>query len=157
MDQVRSLLLEYTRKLGRDLTFQNIDEELRDPAKKYCPPYGALLVAVSGDVLAGMVAYHRHSADRCEMKRLYVRPCCRGRGIGGRLVRAIVERAGKDGYREMVLDTLAPMRPAIRLYTKMGFTACAPYYENPMDDVIYLKKELQTAESSQGGNSVTAC
>ena len=145
VEQVRTLLLEYTRQLGRDLTFQQIDEELRDPARKYAAPHGALLMAFAKDEPAGMVAYRRHSAVRCEMKRLYVRPSYRGRGIGERLVEAILECAIRAGYKEMVLDTLAPMHAAIGLYTKFGFEVCAPYYDNPMPDVIYLKKDLQAA------------
>ena len=42
----------------------------------------------------------------------------------------------------MVLDTIAPLQAAIHLYKKHGFTECEPYYHNPMDDVIYMSKEL---------------
>ena len=38
INEVRSLIVEYTQRLGRDLSFQNLDDELKDPAKKiYCP------------------------------------------------------------------------------------------------------------------------
>lgn len=42
----------------------------------------------------------------------------------------------------MVLDTIVPLKAAIHLYKKHGFKECAPYYNNPMDDVIYMMKEL---------------
>ncbi len=42
----------------------------------------------------------------------------------------------------MVLDTIEPLQAAIYLYKKHGFTECDPYYHNPMDDVIYMSKEL---------------
>ena len=42
----------------------------------------------------------------------------------------------------MVLDTLKPFEAAIGLYKKYGFKECEPYYENPMDDVLYMKKGL---------------
>ena len=71
IDQIKGLIEEYTKRLGRDLTFQNLEEELADPAKKYTAPEGELLVAFDGDTVVGMVSYHRHTADRCEMKRLY--------------------------------------------------------------------------------------
>ena len=153
IEQVRSLLLEYTRQLGRDLTFQHIDEELRDPAKKYAAPYGALLVVVEEDDVVGMVAYRRHSAVRCEMKRLYVRPGYRSRGIGERLVGALLEHASNAGYEEMVLDTLAPMHSARHLYAKFGFETCASYYDNPMPDVLYLKKDLRTVPVRSDSNT----
>lgn len=143
IDQVREKIIEYTKRLDRDLSFQNIDEELKDPAKKYTAPEGELLVAVNdAGVVEGMIAYHRHSDQRCEMKRLYVSPDCRGMHMGEQLVEAIIDHARKAGYQEMVLDTIQPLHAAIHLYKKMGFTECAPYYENPMNDVIYMHKEL---------------
>ena len=143
IDQVKSLIIEYTNRLGRDLTFQNIEDELEDLARKYTPPEGELLVAIdAGGNAGGMIAYHRHSKDRCEMKRLYVKPDFRGAKLGELLIRELLERAKQAGYQEMVLDTIAPLQSAIHLYQKFGFAECEPYYDNPMNDVIYMKKKL---------------
>lgn len=143
IDQVREKIIEYTKRLDRDLSFQNLDEELKDPAKKYTAPEGELLVAVDeNDQVLGIVAYHRHSKERCEMKRLYVSPACRGMKLGEQLVETITDHAKKAGYQEMVLDTIQPLKAAIHLYQKLGFIECEPYYDNPMNDVIYMKKKL---------------
>lgn len=40
MDQVKALIMEYTKRLGRDLSFQHLDEELKDPKVKYAVPNG---------------------------------------------------------------------------------------------------------------------
>lgn len=53
-----------------------------------------------------------------------------------------MDHAQTSGYIEMVLDTIEPLQAAIHLYKKHGFTECEPYYHNPMDDVIYMRKEL---------------
>ena len=140
--QVRQLIREYTRILNRDLSFQNLEEELADPAKKYSGSAGEILIAFQDDVAIGIVAYHRHSDKRCEMKRLYVTPSARGLHLGEKLIEDIIEHAKTAGYKEMVLDTLTPMEAAIHLYKKHGFEECEPYYENPMNDVIYMRKEL---------------
>lgn len=140
--QVRKLITEYTSQLNRDLSFQYLDEELRNPAEKYTPPQGEVLVALEGSAAVGMVAYHRHSDIRCEMKRLYVKPDARGLHLGDALVDNIIARAKTAGYKEMVLDTLLHMNAAIGLYRKHGFEECEPYYNNPMDDVIYMIKKL---------------
>lgn len=142
INEVRNLITEYTQMLGRDLTFQNITDELKDPSKKYTPPQGELLVAIEKEQVIGMIAYHRHSAIRCEMKRLYVKPQYRGMKLGEQLIQKIMELAKQSGYTEMVLDTLLPLKAAIYLYQKMGFKQCEPYYNNPMSDVIYFKKTL---------------
>ena len=49
----------------------------------------------------------------------------------------LLGRAGNAGYAEVVLDTLEPFQAAIHLYKTFGFSGCEPYYDNPMDDVIY--------------------
>lgn len=143
LPEVKRLIKEYTGWLGRDLTFQNIEAELDDVAHKYTGSAGELLVAVDEkDTVLGMVAYHRHSDVRCEMKRLYVRPEARGKHLGNSLVKAIIDHAENAGYREMVLDTIKPFKATIALYQKHGFIECGAYYNNPMDDVIYMKKIL---------------
>ncbi len=142
INQVRNLIIEYTQMLNRDLSFQNIDDELKDPSKKYTAPAGELLVAIESDEVVGMIAYHKHSATRCEMKRLYVKPKYRGMKLGEQLIQKLIELAIQSGYTEMVLDTLLPLQSAIYLYQKLGFQQCEPYYNNPMNDVIYFKKML---------------
>ncbi len=142
INQVRNLIIEYTQMLNRDLSFQNIDDELKDPSKKYTTPAGELLVAIENDEVVGMIAYHKHSATRCEMKRLYVKPKYRGMKLGEQLIQKLIELAIQSGYTEMVLDTLLPLQSAIYLYQKLGFQQCEPYYNNPMNDVIYFKKTL---------------
>ena len=141
--QVRDLIIEYTERLNRDLSFQNIESELADPATKYTAPEGEIIVAVDEeDRVIGMVAYHKHNDFRCEMKRLYVKPEARGLHLGETLVNEIVSHAKAAGYKEIVLDTVIPLKAAIALYKKKGFVECEPYYDNPMDDVIYMKREL---------------
>ncbi len=142
IDQVRKMIKEYTDRLGRDLSFQNLEDELKDPAPKYTAPEGELLVAVEQETVIGMIAYHRHTDACCEMKRLYVKPECRGMKLGERLIEELLDHAKQAGYREMVLDTILPLQAAIHLYQKAGFWECEPYYENPMDDVLYFKKKI---------------
>lgn len=142
IQQIKELIIEYAKWLGRNLSFQNIDDELKDPAKKYTSPEGELLVAVEGEDVLGMIAYHKHSDIRCEMKRLYVKPSCRGMKLGEQLIEELISHARQAGYKEMVLDTIVPLQSAIHLYKKLGFTECEPYYHNPMPDVLYFRKEL---------------
>ena len=142
LPQVKELIAEYTKRLGRDLSFQHLDEELSDPAQKYTAPNGELLVAVENNKVMGMVAYHKHSNIRCEMKRLYVRPETRGTHLGEKLAKEIIAHAETAGFKEMVLDTVTPLKAAVGLYKKCGFEECEPYYNNPMDDVIYMIKYL---------------
>ena len=143
---VRELIGEYVAWLGRDLTFQGIEEELANLENKYLPPHGELIVAVEEENGAarvlGMVAWTRLGKERCELKRFYVRPEARGRKVAALLMDGIIKRAKKAGFREMVLDTLEGMVPARTLYAKFGFERCDAYYENPMPDVVYMRRTL---------------
>lgn len=150
LDTVQSLIRAYTDDLGRDLSFQNLETELADLTAKYGFPQGRLLAAVTDDgTVMGCVAYCRHSAKRCEMKRLYVLPAYRKDGIGQALLTEILHLAAADGYEEMVLDTLLPMESAIRLYRRNGFAEMPAYYENPMEDVLYFRRALTPPQKGE--------
>ena len=60
-------------------------------------------MAVEKKKVIGMVAYHRHSKSRCEMKRLYVKPKYRENKLGKKLVLEILGHAKKTGYKNFFL------------------------------------------------------
>ena len=143
LTEIKNLIIEYTKFLNRNLDFQGLEEELKDLKSKYAGNEGEILVALSDDnIVMGCVAYHRHNKNRCEMKRLFVSPEYRKLKLGEKLVQEIINRAKIKGYKEMVLDTIEPLKAAIHLYKKFEFIECEPYYNNPMDDVIYMMKKL---------------
>lgn len=138
LSAVSDLIIEYTGRLNRDLGFQNLDAELADLPHKYAGEHGRMLVALVDGSVAGCVAYHRLSNVQAEMKRLYVRPQYRGLHVGAALGAAIVAAARADGYPQMVLDTITPLKAAIHTYHGLGFHEIPAYYNNPMPDVIYM-------------------
>ena len=143
LNEIKNLIIEYTNSLNRNLSFQDLEKELNSLEAKYTKPNGEILAALSPDgKVIGCVAYFKHNDKRCEMKRLYVKPDYRNLNIGEKLVNSIISLAKKKGYKEMVLDTIKPLKNAIYLYKKYGFTETEPYYNNPMEDVIYMKLNL---------------
>src|SRR5579864_6823951 len=88
--QARELFLEYAQSLGFSLCFQNFDKELADLPGDYAPPDGRLLLAEFEGQLAGCIALHKLETRICEMKRLYLRPQFRGKGLGHLLADRII-------------------------------------------------------------------
>jgi putative acetyltransferase len=141
--QARELFLEYAKSLGFSLCFQNFDAELANLPGDYAPPTGRLLLAEYEGQLAGCVALHRLDADTCEMKRLYLRPQFRGKGVGRALVDRIIAESRQIGYTRMRLDTVEPvMKDAVAMYRKIGFKEIAAYCKNPMAGALYMELTL---------------
>jgi ribosomal protein S18 acetylase RimI-like enzyme len=142
------LFKEYFEELNENLCFQNFDEELEDPLKKYGKPEGVLLLAYYDDVSAGCIALQSIKSEGhvvnevCEMKRLYVKPVFRKNKIGEELVKILLEEANSKDYKKMVLDTLERLQPAIKLYHRYGFKNTSAYYANPLPGVVFMAKEL---------------
>ena len=140
IEQVRSLFLEYGRSLGFSLCFQSFDEELKNLPGAYGPPNGRLLLARYRGYAAGCVALRKLEAGICEMKRLYVRPADRGRGLGKMLVEFLIAEARAIGYERMRLDTIASAMPdAIAVYRRMGFEEIAPYSAIPIASAMWME------------------
>jgi GNAT superfamily N-acetyltransferase len=82
---------------------------------------GAFVIAYLDDVAVGCGAVRRLDGATAELKRMYVAPSVRGRGIGRALVEALEREARLLGVTKVVLETGTRLAPAIRLYETMGY------------------------------------
>lgn len=149
IESTRQLFREYEAGLGISLCFQNFDEEVKNLPGDYATPGGALLIAFSDGALAGCCALRPANVaaypKAAEMKRLFVRPAFRGKGIARKLVYEILRMARGQGYDYVVLDTLNTMKEAQALYLLIGFRDIQPYYENPIEGARYMLLDLRQA------------
>ncbi len=150
LEQIKHLFREYfewvTRDMKFDLTYQGAEDELASLPGAFSPPDGCLLLAESDGQAVGCVALRRHDARTCEMKRMYVKPEHRGRGVGRALGERIIHEAKRKGYQSMVLDTEVSLKTAQQLYDSLGFKLIQKYYEVPPDILkrtIFMELALQ--------------
>ncbi len=142
LEVAAELFREYQTQLNVDLCFQGFEQELATLPGKYAHPTGSILLATHAGKYVGCVAVRPIEGDVCEMKRLYVRDQFRGLSAGRKLAEAVIEKARELGFKKMQLDTLQRLERAIGLYAKLGFVETTPYYENPLNEVVYWELKL---------------
>ena len=96
--------------------------DLDDPATRF------LIARLQGEVI-GCGVLRRLEPWLGEVKRMFVRPDFRGRGVGRRILAALEATAQDDGVRTLRLETGVRQPEAIRLYESAGFRAIPPYGE----------------------------
>lgn len=76
------------------------------------------------------------------MKRVYVRPAARRKGLGRRLVEAVLNEAKTAGYSRICLDVLPEFTAAQALYASLGFQPAPPVSFNPVPGTRFLALAL---------------
>jgi putative acetyltransferase len=142
LEAIGELFTEYVHSLGFELDFQDYENEFAELPGEYAPPNGCLVLAIVDGDAVGCIGLRKIDDTLCEMKRMYVRPDFRGKGIGRSLAEIVIEEARKIGYKAMRLDTIDTMKEAISLYRSLGFKEIAPYRHNPMDGAMFMELNL---------------
>jgi GNAT superfamily N-acetyltransferase len=132
------------------------DEAPVDPAE-FVPPLGLFLVAEVGSEPAGCGAWRRHeegdadAADDAvaEMKRVYVAPGFRRRGLAQLVVAELERTARRAGYRAFVLNSGDRQPEALALYRALGYEPVPGYgiYADG-EGAVFLGKQLTGGEEA---------
>jgi GNAT superfamily N-acetyltransferase len=154
--QVRELFWEYLQwanvrlneEYGIDLPIATMLEHDMDTLDIFLPPQGCLLLALEGAQAAGLACMKCIRDDIVEVKRMYVRPAFRRRGVGRQLLEALIREARTIGYPIMRLDSTRFMKEAHALYRSAGFAEIDEYPESEIPPQyrqhwVFMEKRLQ--------------
>lgn len=103
-----------------------------------------MITAESGDGVVGYAAYWR-VLDQGELGNVAVAASWRGRGLGERLVREVLDRAATRGVREVFLEVRPSNTVARRLYERLHFDSVGRrrnYYRHPTEDALVLRRPV---------------
>jgi putative acetyltransferase len=96
-----------------------------DLARLFRPGVLFFVARLDGDAVGcGGVAFDDGLA---EVKRMYVRPAARGRGVAGAVLTRLEEEARAHGVTRLALETGDAQLAALRFYERAGFTRCAAF------------------------------
>jgi putative acetyltransferase len=110
---------------------------------------GAFLIAYIDNVAVGCGAVRRLDESTGEVKRMYVEPSVRGRGIGRALVEALEHEARQLGVTRIVLETGTRLAPAIKMYEAMGYVRIplfGEYLSSPNTSLCFGKAIQETPQ-----------
>lgn len=154
-NQVRELFWEYLQwansRVNEEfgVTFEIHSMLERDMAHLdvFSPPVGQLILATVGTQAAGVGGVKQLAGSIGEIKRMYVRPQYRGKGLGRDLLNELLVEARRLGYRTIRLDSARFMHEAHALYRSAGFTDISPYPESEIPSEfkqhwVFMEKDL---------------
>ncbi len=131
LNLAREMWREYARVVDDRAWFPGFERELADLGTIYGPPGGTFLLAWEGNELAACGALRRLDEDVAELRRVYVRPQFRARGLARTISVALMGEARRVGYGSVRLDVPPKLSAGIKLYQSLGFAAIPPYASQP--------------------------
>jgi GNAT superfamily N-acetyltransferase len=112
-----------------------------DPAE-FAPPRGLFLVAYVDGTPAACGGWRAHETD-VELKRMYVSPAFRGRGLARAILAELERTAGEAGYHRVILETGQRQPEALALYRSAGYEPVPSFgYYADAPEAVHLGKAV---------------
>ena len=100
---------------------RSLDEEIDRVSDYYREREGGFWVAVDSGKIVGIFGLEASGDDAMELRRMYVDPDMRRRGIARKMLRFAEEECGRRGRSRMVLSTSEVQQEALALYRNAGY------------------------------------
>jgi GNAT superfamily N-acetyltransferase len=154
-DAIRSLFWEYlqwandrvNQEFGVNFDIAAMLERDMDDLDVFSPPGGRLVLAGDEGEVVGIGCLKASAEGVAEIKRMYVRPTFRGKGIARAILQELLAEAGRLGYVRVRLDSAGFMKEAHALYRSADFKEIEPYPESEIPSEfqkhwVFMEKRL---------------
>ncbi|MEM9919139.1 MAG: GNAT family N-acetyltransferase [Bacteroidota bacterium] len=109
-----------------------------------------VVLVYEGQQAVGCGAIKAYEEGVTEVKRMFVTPECRGRGIAGKILTALEQWAVESGFHTCILETGIRQKAAIRLYEKSGYQSIPNYGQYAeVENSVCMQKKIAHPSSSQ--------
>ncbi|MBA2687459.1 MAG: GNAT family N-acetyltransferase [Gemmatimonadaceae bacterium] len=142
MVDVRGLIRAHVEAHSEAHSVESVAALIAALPAPYTPPLGGLWIAREDSEAAGCAALQPILPGTGEVKRMYVRPEFRKRGIARALAQHVIAEARERGYTKLRLGTLKSMVPAQQLYTSLGFRPVPAYRPIEFGDTLFYELSL---------------
>jgi putative acetyltransferase len=119
------------------------DADLNNIEANYFQAGGWFEVVVDGEGQvvgsAGLRPY-KNQNGQVELRKMYLKPSVRGRGLGRMLLERMLRKARELGFEEIWLETTSRFQDAIRLYESYGFVSVNRPIVSPRCDHVYMRR-----------------
>lgn len=126
---------------------------LTEAVSAFNPPRGVFVLVGPVDAPIGCGAVQFLDSDRGEIKRMWVDPTARGRGVASALLAFLEEVVRGSGRATAVLDTNHVLAEAAALYKRRGYQPIDRYNDNPYADRWYSKSLLEKGFATPAGSA----
>jgi len=119
---VKAVLAGY----GLDTNPEETDADLRDIQASYLSSGGAFRILECDGRIVGSCGLYPTTRQSCELRKMYLLPELKGRGLGKKMIDDTFAVAKDLGFLEITLETNSCLKEALGLYRKYGFTEFTP-------------------------------
>lgn len=136
----QACLAAYYAELDRRFPAGFVVEASHDPAAELLVrPRGAVVLAFDGDAPIGCVMLKGTCADYAEIKRLWISPSARGKGLARQLMDEAERIARELGVSLLRLDTNSALADAVAIYRHWGWIEIPRFNADPYAEVFFEK------------------
>jgi putative acetyltransferase len=138
-ERVQNLVFGVLQEYGLEPDLDGTDRDIADLEANYLNRGGIFdLIEDADGNLLGTVGLYPMSAETVELRKMYFSKQLRGRGIGQKTLRRMIEISREKGFRKIYLETARVLKEAVHLYEKFGFQPTAEKHTPRCDQAYFL-------------------